>query len=38
MLELIGKAMNGTIREKDIDLSPLKPVLVDCAIPKVCLR
>jgi len=38
MLELIGKAMNGTIQEQDIDLSPLKPVLVDCAIPKLCLR
>lgn len=38
MLELIGKAMNGTIQEQDIDLSPLKPVLVDCAIPKICLR
>jgi len=38
MLELIGKAMSGTIQEKDIDLSPLKPALVDCTIPKVCLR
>lgn len=38
MLELIGKAMNGTIQEKDLDLSPLRPVLVDCIIPKVCLR
>jgi hypothetical protein len=38
MLELIGKAMNGTIQEQDIDLSPLKPVLVDCAIPRICLR
>lgn len=38
MLELIGKAMNGTIQEQDIDLSPLKPVLVDCSIPRICLR
>ena len=38
MLELIGKAMNGTIQEQDIDLSPLRPVLVDCAIPRICLR
>jgi len=38
MLELIGKAMSGTIREQDIDLSPLKPVLVDCTIPRICLR
>jgi len=38
MLELIGKAMNGTIQEKDVDLSPLKPVLVDCTIPRICLR
>lgn len=38
MLELIGKAMNGTIREKDIDLSPLRPVLVDCNVPRICLR
>ena len=38
MLELIGKAMNGTIQEQDIDLSPLKPVVVDCAIPRICLR
>lgn len=38
MLELIGMAMNGTIQEQDIDLSPLRPVLVDCAIPRICLR
>jgi len=38
MLELIGKAMSGTIQENDIDLSPLQPVLVDCTIPRVCLR
>lgn len=38
MLELVGKAMNGTIQEKDIDLSPLKPVLADCTLPKACLR
>jgi len=38
MLELIGEAMNGTIQENDIDLSPLRPVLVDCTIPSVCFR
>ena len=38
MLELVGKAMNGTIQERDIDVSPLKPVLVDCSIPRVCFR
>jgi hypothetical protein len=38
MLELVGKAMNGTIQERDIDLSPLKPVLVDCTVPRICLR
>lgn len=38
MLELIGKAMNGTIQEKDIDLSPLRPALVDCTVPRVCLH
>jgi len=38
MLELIGKAMSGTIQEDDIDLSPLQPLLVDCTIPRVCLR
>jgi len=38
MLELIGKAMSGTIQENDIDLSPLQPLLVDCTIPRVCLR
>lgn len=38
MLELLGKAMNGTIQERDLDLSPLKPVLADCTIPKVCLH
>jgi len=38
MLELIGKAMSGTIQKKDIDLLPLQPVLVDCTIPRVCLR
>ena len=36
MLELISKAMNGSIQEKDIDLSPLRPILVDCTIPRVC--
>ncbi len=38
MLELVGKAISGTIQEKDIDLSPLRPVLVDCTVPRVCLR
>lgn len=38
MLELIGKEMNGTIGERDIHLSPLKPVLVGCSIPIVCFR
>lgn len=38
MHELIGKAMSGTIQENDIDLSPLQPVLIDCTIPRVCLR
>jgi hypothetical protein len=37
-LELVRNAMNGTIQEKDIDLSRLKLVLADCTIPKVCLR
>jgi len=38
MLELISKAMSGTLEEKDVDLSPLKVVLADCAIPSVCSR
>lgn len=38
MLELISKAMNGSIQEKDIDLSPLRPILVNCTIPQVCHR
>jgi len=38
MLELIGKAMSGTIQENDIDLSLLQPVVADCTIPRVCLR
>jgi hypothetical protein len=38
MLELVGKAMSGTIQEKDIALSPLRPTLVDCTVPRVCLR
>jgi len=38
MLEVISKAMKGTLRQDDIDLSPLKPVLVDSAVPKVCIR
>jgi len=36
MLELIGKAMNGTLEQRDIDLSPLKVVLADTTIPSVC--
>jgi len=36
MFELFGKAMRGALREGDLDLSPLKPVLADCAIPKIC--
>ena len=38
MLELIGKAMSGTLEERDVDLSPLKVVLADCTIPSVCSR
>jgi len=36
MLELISKAMSGTLEEKDVDLSPLKVVLADTRIPSVC--
>jgi hypothetical protein len=38
MLELLGKAMNGSLQEGDIDLSPLRPVLADVSTPKVCVR
>jgi hypothetical protein len=38
MLELISKAMSGTLEQRDIDLSPLKVVLADTAIPSVCSR
>jgi hypothetical protein len=38
MLELIGKAMSGTLEQRDVDLSPLKVVLADCTIPSVCSR
>jgi hypothetical protein len=38
MLELLGKAMNGSIEDRDMDLSPLRPVLADVSIPKVCVR
>ena len=38
MLELISKAMSGTLEQKDIDLSPLKVVLADTTIPSVCSR
>jgi hypothetical protein len=36
MLELIGKAMNGSLERRDIDLSPLKVKLAKCTIPSVC--
>lgn len=36
MFELIGKAMDGSLRQKDVDLKPFKVVLVDCSIPKCC--
>jgi hypothetical protein len=36
MLELISKAMSGTLQQKDVDLSPLKVVLADATIPTVC--
>jgi hypothetical protein len=36
MLELISKAMNATLEQRDVDLSPLKVVLADCTIPSVC--
>ena len=36
MLELISKAMSGTLQQKDVDLSPLKVVLADTTIPSVC--
>lgn len=36
LLELIDKAMSGTLKEEDIDLSGLKAVLADCRIPSVC--
>jgi hypothetical protein len=36
MLELIGKAMNGTLVEKDVDLEGLKLALADTSIPDVC--
>jgi len=36
MLELIGKAMNGTLDRKEVNLSPFKVVLADCTIPSVC--
>ena len=38
MLELISKAMSGTLQQKDVDLSPLKVVLADTTIPSVCSR
>jgi hypothetical protein len=38
MLELISKAMSGTLEQRDVDLSPLKVVLADCTIPSVCSR
>ena len=36
MFELIGRAMDGSLEPKDVDLSPFKVVLVDCSIPKCC--
>ena len=36
MYDLIGKAMSGTIEQRDVDLSPFKVVLADCTIPRVC--
>lgn len=36
MLELISKAMSGSMQEDDIDVPPIKVVLSDCAIPSVC--
>lgn len=36
MLELIGKAMNGTLDQREVNLSPFKVVLADCTIPSVC--
>jgi hypothetical protein len=38
MLELISKAMSGTLQQKDVDLTPLKVVLADTTIPSVCSR
>ncbi len=38
MLELLGKAMDGSLHEKDIDLSPLRPMLAKATIPRVCIR
>jgi hypothetical protein len=38
MLELLGKAMSGSLKERDIDLSPLRPLLANATIPKVCVR
>lgn len=36
-LDLIGKAMNGTISENDVDFSGPDPVLADClSLPGVC--
>ncbi|MEM4298253.1 MAG: hypothetical protein QW815_07795 [Nitrososphaerota archaeon] len=36
LLELLGKAMSGTLREEDVNLSAIKTVLADCRIPSVC--
>jgi hypothetical protein len=36
MQELLGKAMQGTIERREVDLSPFKVVLADCSIPRVC--
>jgi GNAT superfamily N-acetyltransferase len=36
MLELIGKAMNGTLDQTDIELSPVRAMLAECGIPRGC--
>lgn len=36
-LDLIGKAMNGTIKEKEVDFSGPDPILADClSLPCIC--
>jgi hypothetical protein len=36
MQKLLGKAMEGSIEQREVDLSPFKVVLADCSIPRVC--